>query len=68
MNILQWEEYDKLGAGRQWGEIRPGDSINIQKLPFASATKAETIKGMVIGITKKRSDTAIKMLNVSADF
>lgn len=64
LNILKNEEYENLRQGRQWPEILAGDSISIEKLPYASAQKPDTIKGMVIGITRKRSDTAIKMLNV----
>jgi hypothetical protein len=68
LNILQNEEYERLKDGRQWPQILAGDSIAIKKLPHMSSPRTDEIKGMVIGITRKNSDTAIKLLNVCCVF
>jgi ribosomal protein L19 len=61
---LQKEELESLKNGRKFPTIRPGDSISIDKLPYMTAKEPDVIKGMVIGITRRNSDTSIRMLNV----
>jgi ribosomal protein L19 len=64
LNELKNEEFEKLKAGRSFPEIRAGDSVEIAKLPYISSKDADTIKGVVIGVTNRASETAIKLLNV----
>ncbi len=64
LNELRQEEYETLKNGRKWPEFRAGDAIEIEKLPFMTAPKANIIKGVVIGISRKASATNIKLLNV----
>lgn len=64
MNELKNEEYTRLRAGREFPEIRAGDSIMIEKLPYVSATTPDIIKGVVIGKQNKASDTSLRILNV----
>ena len=64
LNILRNEEFEKLKAGRQYPKFRPGDSISVEKLPYITATETHTVKGVVIAITKRASDTAVRILNV----
>lgn len=65
LNILQKEEFERLKAGREFLNIQTGDSVAIQRLPHMSAATPDIIKGLVIGITNKKSDTALKLMNVS---
>jgi ribosomal protein L19 len=65
LETLKKENFDRLKNGRQWPDFLPGDSIQIEKLPNMSAKQTEIIKGVVIGISKKSSDTNVKLLNVS---
>ena len=64
MNILRNEEFENLKAGRQYPKFQPGDSISVEKLPFITAKETHTVKGVVIAITKRASDTAVRILNV----
>jgi len=54
-----------LKAGRQYPEIRAGDSISIEKLPFITAQESHIVKGVVISVTNRLSDSALQILNVS---
>jgi ribosomal protein L19 len=63
LNELKKEEFNNLKNGRQWPFFQSGDAIEIDKLPFMSAPSANTIKGVVIGISNKASDTNIRLLN-----
>lgn len=65
LNELKVEEFQKLKNGRKWPQIKPGDAIEIDKWPFVSSPTTNIVKGVVIGISKKASDTNIKLLNVS---
>jgi hypothetical protein len=64
MAILKVEELEKLKAGRVYPEIRAGDSVAIERLPYMSATTPDVIKGVVIGKYNKGLDTSIVILNV----
>lgn len=64
LNELKTEAYEELKNGRQWPDFRTGDAIEIDKLPFMTSKEAYTVKGVVIGISKKASDTNVKLLNV----
>lgn len=64
LNELKVEEFERLKNGRQWPEFRAGDAIEIEKLPFMSSATTNKIKGVVIGISRKASDTNVKLLNV----
>jgi ribosomal protein L19 len=68
LNDLQKEEFDKLKNGRSFPQIKPGDSIEVHQLPHMTSNEIDVIKGVVIGVTKKNSDTAVKLLNVSPLF
>lgn len=61
---LKAEEFEQLRNGRKYDDIRAGDSIAVDRLPFSSSKEVETIKGVVIAKTNRASDTAIKILNV----
>lgn len=64
MNILRNEELQRLKNGREWPEIKPGDSISIDKKPYMTSTETETVKGVVIAKTNKQGDSALRILNV----
>lgn len=66
MGILQQEELSRLKNGREWEQILPGDSIQIEKLPYMSApdSEMEIVKGVVIAKTNKLADSRITFLNV----
>lgn len=64
LNELKKEEFEALKAGRNFPEIRAGDSVEIAKLPYISSKEVDIIKGVVIGVTNRANETAIKMLNV----
>lgn len=68
LNELKKEEFDNLKNGRQWPFFQSGDAIEIEKLPFMSAPSGNIIKGVVIGISNKASDTNIRLLNVRVEF
>jgi hypothetical protein len=59
------EEFEQLKAGRKWPKINAGDAIEIEKLPYMSAKETEVVKGVVIGVFKRASDTAVQFVNVS---
>ena len=63
LNELKVEEFNRLKNGREWPEFRAGDAIEIEKLPFMSSATTNKIKGVVIGISRKASDTNVKLLN-----
>lgn len=65
LSILQNEEYTRLKNGRQWEKILPGDSVEIEKVPFTTSSEVEVVKGVVIGLTNKLGDSRIRILNVS---
>lgn len=58
------EEMERLKAGREFPRLNAGDSIAIEKLPYMTAKQSVTIKGVVIGIANRASDTSIDLLNV----
>jgi len=64
IGILRNEEYEKLRAGRNFPEIRAGDSISIEKLPFITSQESHIVKGVVISVTNRLSDSALQILNV----
>lgn len=68
MNELKQEEFERLKAGRQFPDIKPGDSIEIEKLPYISATEPDVIKGLVVGLTHRASDTSIRTINVNMHY
>ena len=57
----------KLKKERKWPEINAGDSISIEKLPFVTSPTTDIMKGIVISKTNRFSDTAVTILNVSAN-
>lgn len=65
MNILRKEEFERLKNGREWPQIRPGDSVAIEKVPYMTSKETETIKGVVIAKTNRQGDSALRLLNVS---
>jgi ribosomal protein L19 len=62
---LRQEEFAALKSGRTFPQIRPGDSVLVEKMPFITSTDTDIIKGVVIAKTNRDSDTAIRLLNVS---
>lgn len=64
LSELKVEEFERLKNGREWPDFRTGDAIEIEKLPFMSSATTNKIKGVVIGISRKASDTNVKLLNV----
>lgn len=52
--------------GREFAGIQTGDSVQIDRLPYMSASEPDIIKGLVIGVVNKRSksETALKLMNV----
>lgn len=63
LNELRTEEFSKLKNNREWPEIRAGDSISIDMLPYVTATQADTIKGVVIAKVNRASDTSVTLIN-----
>ena len=68
--ILQKEEFENLTKGRPFvniiKEIEPGDTVEIEKLPYMSAdpkTESVKIRGLVIAKVNKKSDTRLKLIN-----
>ena len=57
----------RLKKERKWPEINAGDSISIEKLPFVTSPTTDIMKGIVISKTNRFSDTAVTILNVSAN-
>jgi hypothetical protein len=68
LNELKDEEFARLKAGRNFPEVRAGDSVVIEKLPYISATEPDIIKGLVIAKTNRASDTALRIWNVSIGY
>ena len=66
-DILKKEEKERLASGRVYPELVSGDSVRIEKLPFASAEKPDVITGVIIAKYNKSYDTRIDVLNVSDD-
>ncbi|KAJ1432631.1 translation protein SH3-like domain-containing protein [Ochromonadaceae sp. CCMP2298] len=64
LDLLKNEEFTRLKAGRNFPEVRAGDSVVIEKLPYVSATEPDIIKGLVIAKTNRASDTALRIWNV----
>eukprot|EP01038_Epipyxis_sp_PR26KG_P004131 gene4131-5885_t len=64
LNILRQEELEKLKAGRQFPDIKAGDSIAIEMLPFMTSKTSDTVKGLVIKKVNRASDTSVTILNV----
>jgi hypothetical protein len=64
--VLKNEERDRLVMGRVYPELVSGDSVRIEKLPFASAEKPDVITGVIIAKYNKTYDTRIDVLNVSS--
>ncbi len=64
MEILKKEELEKLMNGRVYPQIRPGDSVAVEELPYATAKTTDIIKGVVIAKTNRNIDTMIHLLNV----
>mmetsp|Transcript_23016 Transcript_23016/g.33673 ORF Transcript_23016/g.33673 Transcript_23016/m.33673 type:complete len:168 (+) Transcript_23016:97-600(+) len=60
---LKLEAFEKLKNGRQWPEIKAGDAVEIKRLDYMTATEADTIRGVVIAVTSRFSDSAISILN-----
>ena len=63
LNILRNEEFEKLKNGREWPRIQAGDSIEIHKLPYMTASQPDIIKGVVIAKVNRASDTSVLMIN-----
>ena len=63
LNMLRNEEYEKLKNGREWPRIQAGDSIEIHKLPYMTASQPDIIKGLVIAKVNRASDTSVLMIN-----
>ncbi|RYH06777.1 hypothetical protein EON65_42475 [archaeon] len=59
------DELELLRNGRQYPEIKAGDSIQIEKLPFATSKEVDIIKGVVIAKTSKMTESSIYLANVS---
>ena len=66
-DILKKEEKERLASGRVYPELVSGDSVRIEKLPYASAEKPDVITGVIIAKYNKSYDTRIDVLNVSDD-
>lgn len=64
LSELKVEEFQKLKNGRSFPEIRAGDTVEIEKLPYVTSTEPDIIRGLVIAITNRASDTSIRMINV----
>ena len=65
LHELKIEEFTRLKNGRNWGDIKSGDSIQVERLPYATAKDAEVVKGVVIAKTNRASDSTITLANVS---
>ena len=66
LNELKVEEFQQLKGGRDFSHVRAGDSVEIHKLPYITATTPDIIKGVVIGISNRHGETGIKLANVNA--
>ena len=63
LNTLRTEEFEKLKNGREWPRIQAGDSIEIHRLPYMTASQPDVIKGLVIAKVNRASDTSVLMIN-----
>ena len=63
LNTLRNEEFDRLKNGREWPRILAGDSIEIHKLPYMTASQPEVIKGLVIAKVNRASDSSVLLIN-----
>jgi ribosomal protein L19 len=64
LNTLRNEEFEKLKDGRQWPEIRAGDSVQVDHLPTISSKDPVKIRGVVIAKVNRSSDSSLTILNV----
>jgi len=64
LNTLTNEEFAKLKDGREWPQVRAGDSIQIDHLPHMSSNDPVKIRGVVIAKVNRSSDSALTILNV----
>jgi large subunit ribosomal protein L19 len=64
LNILKNQEYESLRNGREWPEVRAGESVVIEKLPYTTSNEPNIIKGLIIAKVNRASDSAITLLNV----
>ncbi len=64
LNQLKVEEKETLINGRAYPEIRPGDSISIEYVPFMTSKTTEFVKGVVVAKSNCASDTQVQLLNV----
>ena len=64
LSVLQKEEMENLINDRIYPVIKPGDSVEVEMLPYSTAKTPDLIKGIVIGISNRQSDTIIKLINV----
>ena len=62
---LRVEECARVKNGRNYPEIRAGDSIMIEKLPYMSSKEVDIIKGVVLAKTNRLADSSLRILNVS---
>lgn len=63
LNVLKNEEFSKLKDGRNWPEVKAGDSVEILRLPFKTAPRPDVIRGLVLGKYNKFSDTHLMIAN-----
>lgn len=54
-----------MRGNRNWPAFRAGDSIEIEELPYSTATETDKIRGVVVGVFKRASDTCVELVNVS---
>jgi ribosomal protein L19 len=57
-----------LKNGREWPEIKPGDAIEIERVEFVTAKDTYKIRGVVMGKTRRSSDSSLMVINVSRVF
>lgn len=62
--MLKKEEYEALKGTRVYPDINAGDSIQVDKLLYVSSKEIVSVKGVVIGVHNKYSDTSISLINV----
>ena len=43
--------------------MKPGDAIEIKRLPYITANEPELIKGLIIAMNSKKSDTTVTIVN-----
>lgn len=62
--MLKKEEFETLQNGRSWPKIWAGDSVAITHLDYITSKEPVVMKGLVIAMVNRASDTAITMLQV----